>query len=36
MSKSGNKLGYLEGSAKASAAFSLITLRSAFHNSKTL
>ena len=35
-SRSGNKLGYFSGSARASAAFSLMVRRSAFHNSKTL
>lgn len=35
-SKSGKRLGYLVGSAKASAAFSLIVFKSFFHNSKTV
>ena len=34
-SKSGKRLGYLVGSANASAAFSLIVFKSFFHSSKT-
>jgi hypothetical protein len=35
-SKSGNRLGYFLGSARASAAFSLICFKSVFQSSRTL